>query len=158
MIQLALHDRRDHRNEETTAIMRLETFHCRNGVHRLVPTPVRAERSGMNLLCSDGRNPCSAKPIPCSPQNRESSATPWNCCVKRRRNTAKGGELVRNFQNSLLFSLFWGNSRRFGIAVRGWPPLPPFWQNEIPPFYANDISALQRARGRGCDTGRNIEI
>jgi len=49
------------------------------------------------------------------------------------------------------FEAFWNRRTRLAAA-------PAILAKRNTPFYANDISALQRARGRGCDTGRNIEI
>ena len=65
--------------------------------------------------------PVSVKQFPCSVQNRESSATHRNCSVNGRQNLAESVEMVGDRKNSLLFSLFSGNSegRRTGLASDG---------------------------------------
>jgi hypothetical protein len=88
--------------------------------------------------------PVPAKQIRCSVQNRESSVTPWNCRANGRRNPAESGETAGNFKNSLLFSLFCGNSRRFGIAGRVPPPAPAILAKRNTPFFASEIRAFQR--------------
>jgi hypothetical protein len=52
--------------------------------------------------------PVSAKYIPCSVQNRESSATNCNCSANWRHNAVENVETAGNFKNSLLLSLFSG--------------------------------------------------
>jgi len=55
--------------------------------------------------------PYSAKRFARTAQNRESSATRWNCSANGRQNAAESAKMARDLKNSLLFSLFSGNAR-----------------------------------------------
>src|SRR5258708_8929610 len=84
-------------------------LHRLNDVRRLTPIRVVGLTNQDEFPVSIGEFPVPAKQIPCSVQNRESSAGPWNYSANGRHNPAESAEMAGNFKNSLLFSLFSGN-------------------------------------------------
>jgi hypothetical protein len=61
-----------------------------------------------------------------------------------RELTSKIGKSIEKRQNSLLFSLFSGNSRRSGIAILFLPLTPAILAKRNTPFYPSEISALRK--------------